>query len=205
MILRRDSIMYPAGIMIEIGRFISADDEEYLGANGTVLSYNLFAYCENNPVNMIDATGHAAINVAFAAVGGIVGWKLGDYVAKKLGYRSGKKYWAIRAGVIVGGAVIGWFSANLMTKILAGYLKSNPSVIFKLISKLGATKFHSVMKFLGINPFTLSMNSSKFIAIARLYNNKAITLSYNWALKLYSKAKSLGFKVSLMAYAFKWF
>ena len=36
----------------EIGRFINADDTEYLGADGSVLSYNLFAYCMNNPVNM---------------------------------------------------------------------------------------------------------------------------------------------------------
>ena len=28
-----------------IGRFINADDTAYLGADGTPLSYNLFAYC----------------------------------------------------------------------------------------------------------------------------------------------------------------
>ena len=31
----------------------------YLGANGTLPSYNLFAYCENNPTNYIDANGCA--------------------------------------------------------------------------------------------------------------------------------------------------
>ena len=181
----------------EVGRFISPDDIDYLGSSGTVLSYNMYAYCENNPVNMIDADGHAAIHFAFAAIGGLVGWKLGDYVAKKLGYRSGKKYWAIRAGVTVGGAVIGWFSARLMTQILTGYLKSNPALIFKMSSKWGVSKFNSVMSFLGINPFNLSMNSSKFIGIARLYNSKSVTLGYNWAISLYNKAKSLGFKVTL--------
>ena len=39
------------------GRFISADDVEYLGANETVDSYNLFAYCGNDPVNMSDPSG----------------------------------------------------------------------------------------------------------------------------------------------------
>ncbi len=181
----------------EVVRFISPDDVDYLGFSGTVLSYNMYAYCENNPVNMIDADGHAAIHFAFAAIGGLAGWKLGDYVAKKLGYRSGKKYWAIRAGVTIGSAVIGWFSARLMTQILTGYLRSNPSLIFKMSSKWGVSKFNSVVSFLGINPFNLSMNSSKFIGIARLYNSKSVTLGYSWAVSLYNKAKSLGFKVML--------
>ncbi len=42
----------------ETGRFINADDTDYLGASGTVLGYNLFAYCENNPVNCSDPSGH---------------------------------------------------------------------------------------------------------------------------------------------------
>ncbi len=99
---------------------------------------------------MIDVTGTAAINVIFAAVGAIVGWLLGDFVAKKkLGYYSGWKYWSIRTGVVVGGAVIGWFAGSLMAKIIATYLKSNPVVVFKLTNKLGATSFHSAMKFFG--------------------------------------------------------
>lgn len=48
----------------EIGRFISADDPSYLGADGTPLSYNLFAYCANNPANKIDATGKFAISTS---------------------------------------------------------------------------------------------------------------------------------------------
>lgn len=45
----------------EIGRFINADSTDYLGATGTTLSYNLFAYCENNPVMNIDANGKFAL------------------------------------------------------------------------------------------------------------------------------------------------
>jgi RHS repeat-associated protein len=33
-----------------IGRFITMDEIEYLGATSTILSYNLFTYCEGNPV-----------------------------------------------------------------------------------------------------------------------------------------------------------
>ena len=32
------------------GRFLNADGVEYLGANGDIYSYNLYAYCSNNPV-----------------------------------------------------------------------------------------------------------------------------------------------------------
>ena len=40
------------------GRFISADDVGYLGANGDLNSYNLYAYCSNNPVMYADHSGH---------------------------------------------------------------------------------------------------------------------------------------------------
>ena len=43
----------------EWGRFISADDVDFLGADGTIASYNLFAYCSNNPVIYQDSTGYA--------------------------------------------------------------------------------------------------------------------------------------------------
>jgi len=42
----------------ELCRFISADSISYLGADGTITSYNLFAYCGNNPVMGYDPTGH---------------------------------------------------------------------------------------------------------------------------------------------------
>ncbi len=44
----------------QICRFINADSSEYLGATGTVLSCNLFAYCENDPVNYLDCSGCAS-------------------------------------------------------------------------------------------------------------------------------------------------
>ena len=44
------------------GRFINADDVSFLGASGTALSYNLFAYCENNPMNNIDLNGYLAFS-----------------------------------------------------------------------------------------------------------------------------------------------
>ena len=54
----------------EIGRWINADDTAYLGADGTPLSYNLFAYCVNNPVNRTDINGNWS---GWATAGIIVG------------------------------------------------------------------------------------------------------------------------------------
>ena len=35
------------------------DEIEYLGATSTMLSYNLFTYCEGNPVNRVDNDGQS--------------------------------------------------------------------------------------------------------------------------------------------------
>ena len=42
----------------QVGRFISADDTGYLGATGTILSFNLYVICENSPSNRNDPNGH---------------------------------------------------------------------------------------------------------------------------------------------------
>lgn len=47
----------------ETGRFINADDTDYLGYDDTPLSTNLFAYCENNPVFNLDKTGNSSENI----------------------------------------------------------------------------------------------------------------------------------------------
>ena len=47
----------------KVGRFISPDNLGYLGANGDLNSYNLYAYCSNNPVMYEDPTGNFAISI----------------------------------------------------------------------------------------------------------------------------------------------
>ena len=60
------------------GRFINADDASNLGIGDELLSYNLFSYCINNPVNDRDDDGQLswlakiAIGVAAIAIGAAV-------------------------------------------------------------------------------------------------------------------------------------
>ena len=56
----------------EVGRFINVDS--VLGGNDNLLSFNLFAYCGNNPINRVDPTGQSFIAIAglVALVGGII-------------------------------------------------------------------------------------------------------------------------------------
>ena len=46
------------------GKFLNADNTTYIGATGTVLSANIFAYCENNAVNNIDNNGNLKISLS---------------------------------------------------------------------------------------------------------------------------------------------
>ena len=45
-----------------IGRFLNADDTAFIGASGTLLGWNLFVYCENNPVSGFDYSGYFYIS-----------------------------------------------------------------------------------------------------------------------------------------------
>ena len=60
----------------QTGRFINADDVDYLGiGDNAVLSYNLYAYCGNNPVNGYDPEGNInwqtvfGVGIAVAVIG----------------------------------------------------------------------------------------------------------------------------------------
>lgn len=57
----------------ETGRFLNADDVDFIGASGTVLGNNAFAYCENNPVNSMDSSGAAVGLIQSMAIGALLG------------------------------------------------------------------------------------------------------------------------------------
>ncbi len=46
-----------------VGRFLNADEVSLLGATNTLLGYDLFSYCENNPVSNDDRFGYWKISL----------------------------------------------------------------------------------------------------------------------------------------------
>ncbi len=51
-----------------IGRFLTMDEISYLGLTETPISYNLFNYCENNPINNEDSNGNYALTLGTAGI-----------------------------------------------------------------------------------------------------------------------------------------
>lgn len=56
----------------KICRFINADDISYLGANGDLQAYNLYAYCSNNPVMLADYGGNDPVTAAACVAYGLM-------------------------------------------------------------------------------------------------------------------------------------
>ena len=57
-----------------IGRFANADIVTNIAANGNLISYNLYSYCGNNPIDRKDTSGDiwGIATLASAAVGGLI-------------------------------------------------------------------------------------------------------------------------------------
>ena len=174
---------YDAGV----GRFVNADEAMYLGMSGGTYAYNLYAYCENDPVNDSDLNGHfgTPIQWAMAIIGGIAGWLLGDYVARGLGYYPDRgrfwdkaTYWTIRTGVIVGGSVVGWFAGSAIIKIVTRFLLQHPSILTKVPG--------AVLSFLGLHPDIGNKLNYIFGQATGLQHN------IERSIQMYNQLKSIG-------------
>ena len=84
------------------GRFINADDIAYLGANGDLQAYNLFAYCSNNPISYIDESGTFLCTLIGTVVGGIFG-----AATAAISGASGREIWASTVNGMISGGVAG--------------------------------------------------------------------------------------------------
>ena len=94
------------------GRFISADDVSYLGADGELTSYNLYAYCGNNPIMYTDPTGHMpewlkiVLDIGLYVVSAVVAVVAAVAVEAAISH-AGDPNVAEQAAVVVGVAVFG--------------------------------------------------------------------------------------------------
>ena len=183
----------------ETGGFLNADDVDFIGASGTVLGYNAFAYCENNPVNKIDKTGTVGtpLQWAFTVIGAIIGLPFGKWFANRLGYYSGWKYYAIRTAAVVGGAALGWFSGSLLVKYVSRYILNNPSIIIKIVKKYGVNTLTRIMNLCGKN-FLKQLSPNFLVNMARqCLSNSTLKLPLNFIKLLYEACKALGISMEL--------
>ena len=99
----------------EVGRFINSD--EFVTTDVTsLLGSNMFAYCLNNPVNMVDCAGESPANIIGGIIGGVAGAGLGILLSDQLGFTGWKKI-AIVVGTTIGGAVLGALVGPQVAKI----------------------------------------------------------------------------------------
>ena len=116
------------------GRFISPDDLSYLGANGDLLSYNLYAYCSNNPIMFTDPSGHLALTTVIVTgviVGAVIGGVIGGVVAYNAGQASNLEENDLMISTAIGvceGAIIGSVAGGLISStggVIAAYGKAS--------------------------------------------------------------------------------
>lgn len=103
-----------------IGRFVNSDELAFLDASGTMLGCNLFAYCENNPVNYSDPWGHWIQYAIGAVLGGILNviFYAIDCAIAKVGVTMGKILLNFLNGAVNG--VIAATGAKVIWQIVAG-------------------------------------------------------------------------------------
>ncbi len=117
---------------LETGRFLNADSLSYLGEGNDLQNYNLYSYCENNPVMYCDPSGHepewwqwalfgvgvalvaVAAGMAIAGTGGVGAFGMGALIGSA-------GVGAVGAGV---GAAIGYANGGtdgILSGLLTGY------------------------------------------------------------------------------------
>ncbi|MBQ2478980.1 MAG: RHS repeat-associated core domain-containing protein [Erysipelotrichales bacterium] len=103
----------------EVGRFISPDSVSYLGADGTILGYDLYTYCDNDPVNHKDSGGNLLGEIVGAIVSGAI---IGGIVGGVSAALHGENIWAGAAQGVVSGAIatVGVLTGSLTCTFVAG-------------------------------------------------------------------------------------
>ena len=184
-----------------IGRFINSDETLYLGFNEPSLGFNLFSYCFNSVSNYSDPMGTSPIQILLAAIFGLVGYAIGDHIARGCGLspsgRGSWKYWILRSAVAIGGAALGWFAGSLVIKLAVDFIAKNPRILLSLAVKKGAPLIINILWVLGINPLSMMDKSLMMGFLNDFFNKTKLTLPSSWAESLVEIANKFGLHVEL--------
>ena len=116
----------------ETGRFLNSDDPMLLGANETVLGYNLLAYCENNPVNYKDPSGYGPVGTI---IGGILGFGLGALLVPRVADLLKLKGWGRKVFIWAGVAALtglGAYVGNYVGEAIFAIYRSGGALALKI-------------------------------------------------------------------------
>ena len=109
----------------EIGRFISPDSVSYLGADGTILGYDLYTYCDNDPVNNKDSDGNLSEAVISALIGGAFSGVFSAYSTLLQGGSIGEVFVSFgvgfASGFLSGFNFLGRIAGSLVSALYEGY------------------------------------------------------------------------------------
>ena len=121
----------------EICRFINADDISCLSANGDFASYNLYAYCGNNPVSRKDDGGEFWEAVAIGFIAGVIGQYVSDVIENVKEGKSGMDALEPRSSIGdyvasgIGGAIAAVPGLNLLGTMAVGALGNVATGVLK--------------------------------------------------------------------------
>ena len=133
-----------------VGRFLNADDTDYLGASGTLLSWNLFGYCSNNSVNDCDFTGMLSIKaiVRFIKTIGLKALKIIKSVRKAF-VQPGKIN--LKPFEIVIDVLVGVFVPSLGSALKLLTYKAVNKELVQIAFKSAGKSFINLLTKLGVN------------------------------------------------------
>ena len=140
-------------------RFISPDDTSYLDPE-TVNGLNQYCYCNNDPVNYADPSGH----LAFFVVTAIVGAALGLGITAAVDYIPDQEFnlhwgWYVGAGLL--GAAIGAGIGMAVSYYATGSILSSTSQVFNGL-------FNSISLYRSVGPNELAdLKTSKMFRPGR--------------------------------------
>lgn len=187
----------------DICRFINADIAEISKLSKDVsVGTNLFAYCNNNPVNNIDPTGTISEQLIKGILGGLLGGVM-QYLSDLINVKCFKGCWSQISTYVISIAGGIW---DAITN--CGYFKSllisvGQNIVSQIINKIRyKTDFSMLSVFLTIIDFTITYLIEKKLKIKsptkiKDIKNKARSLGIKGTRKLTAYLNKQIFKISL--------
>ena len=105
------------------GRFLNADDVAFTKSAESVLSTNVFSYCENDAINNNDSTGHWLVRLVCGIAGAAVFGTVANVICRVFGVSTTVRRWITVGFAALGGVLGAIFGPALLGKIAPKALK----------------------------------------------------------------------------------